>query len=349
MIVSYHLITVLSFSVFIYIATRIILPYNISWAERHGFVAHPSDRKIHKKAIPEAGGLSFAILIVLSQFVLGYVFRNQKYGIPLIKLAIIGLISIGFGLFDDKYESRARYKLIWQIGLGIVMFIFKYRVQYLTNPFGEHLILGWMSFPFTVLWYVIILNAINLIDGIDGLACGITIIVCGVLFAVGLKEQNLLVITLSLFLISGNLAFIGANFPPAKVFLGDTGTLFIGLNLAAISTAGVEQYKGITTMTLMIPISVMAVPLIDVFLAVFRRIKLGNIFKADKEHIHHIMLRAGLSQKEVAITVYIVTFLFGMIALGFSFSTKKILFSVLLGLLVFMVVLAYILMRAEKK
>jgi UDP-GlcNAc:undecaprenyl-phosphate GlcNAc-1-phosphate transferase len=261
----------------------------------------------------------------------------------------MGIIVLMLGVFDDKFESRARYKLIWQISIGILMYLFHYRVHYLTNPLGEHFILGFMSLPITVLWYVIILNAINLIDGIDGLACGITIIVCGVLLAVGIKEHNLLVITLSLFLIAGNIAFLGANFYPARIFLGDTGTLFIGLNLAAISTAGIEQYKGITTMTLMIPITVLAIPLLDVFLAFFRRLNGGNIFQADKEHIHHLMLSIGLSQKEIAIIVYAITFLFGMIALGFSFSTKKILFSVLLGLLALMVILAYILMKTEKK
>jgi UDP-GlcNAc:undecaprenyl-phosphate GlcNAc-1-phosphate transferase len=194
------------------------------------------------------------------------------------------------------------------------------------------------------------MNAINLIDGIDGLASGICVIVCAVLLVVGIKESNSIVIALSAFLLAGNLAFLRFNFYPAKIFLGDTGALFNGLVLAAISTAGNRQYKGITSMTLIIPLSVLAVPLIDMFLAIFRRIRGGNnIFTPDKKHLHHIMLSLGLSQRTVAIIVYFMTLLFGLIAIGFSFSTKKILFSVLLCLLTMAVVVSYIFMRKGRK
>ncbi|MDZ4121988.1 MAG: MraY family glycosyltransferase, partial [Candidatus Cloacimonadaceae bacterium] len=292
---------------------------------------------------------SFALWIILGQAIIGFQQAHSWIGLSLIRLSIVGVLALLMGLFDDRYESRARYKFVWQIGLGIIMYMINYRVNYITNPLGEHFILGWLSFPATVLWYVMVINAINLIDGMDGLACGITIIVSAILLTVGLLEHNYLVITLSGLLLAGNLAFIFHNFYPAKIFMGDTGALFIGLNLAAISTASTSQYKGITSMTLMIPLSVMAIPLLDVLFAIFRRIKGGNIFKADRAHIHHTMLGFGLSQKTISIIVYIATLLFGLIAIGFSLSSKKILFSVLLGLMILMVVVAYILMRQEQK
>jgi UDP-GlcNAc:undecaprenyl-phosphate GlcNAc-1-phosphate transferase len=343
-----YLLIVIEFVV-IHLLTHLLLPFNIKISRRYNILALPSERRIHKTAIPEAGGLCFAIPIIVAQASFGLLSGDPALGRMLLQLSGVGLLAIALGLWDDKYESHANYKLIWQLSIGVIMYFIGYRVLYLTNPLGEHFVLGWMSFPVTILWYLIILNAINLIDGMDGLASGISAIVCAVLLIVGIKEGNLLVITICAFLLAGSSAFLFYNFFPAKIFLGETGALFIGLNIAAISTAGSSQFKGITSMTLMIPLAVMAVPLLDVALAVVRRVRFGNIFRADKAHIHHTMLAFGFSQKAISIIVYIVTLLFGLIAIGFSFSSKKILFSVLLGLLAFMVVIAYMLMRQEQK
>ncbi|MDD4310366.1 MAG: MraY family glycosyltransferase, partial [Candidatus Cloacimonetes bacterium] len=270
--------------------THLLLPSNIAFSKRFGIIAHPSERRIHKGSIPEAGGLCFAIPIIIAQAVFGVFFHNSDISKMLLQLSGVGVLAVLFGLWDDRYESRARLKILWQLCLSIIMYVIGYRVLYITNPLGEQFILGWAAFPATVLWFMVMLNAINLIDGMDGLASGISIIVCAVLLIVGVKEQNQLVIAISGFLLAGNAAFIRYNFFPARIFLGETGALFIGLNIAAISTAGSSQFKGITTMTLMIPLSAMAIPLIDVFLAIFRRIRIGNIFSADKAHIHHAML-----------------------------------------------------------
>jgi UDP-GlcNAc:undecaprenyl-phosphate/decaprenyl-phosphate GlcNAc-1-phosphate transferase len=183
----------------------------------------------------------------------------------------------------------------------------------------------------------------------DGLATGISAIVSLVLLIVGIREQNVLVISLSGFLLSGCLAFLYYNFHPARIFLGETGVQFIALNIAAISTAGSAQFKGITSMTMMIPLAALGIPLLDVVLAVFRRIRVGNIFTADKSHIHHTMLAFGLSQRTISIIVYFITMLFGLIAIGFSFTDKKVLFTLLMVLLALIVIVAYILMRMEHK
>ena len=310
-------------------------------------MALPDARRIHKVQTPEAGGLSFGLVIVLMQLGFGLLHWDQ-YGPMLCGLAGTGLLALIMGAYDDRFESGPAVKLLGYLALGLLMWFFGYRVEFLTNPLGGDLVLGWISFPATIIWYLAVINAINLIDGMDGLAAGITVVVSGVLLVVGLMEGNYPVILLSALLLMGNLAFLKFNFPPAKIFMGDTGATFIGLNLAAISTAGDAQFKGITSMTLMIPLTVLAIPLIDVMLAVFRRIRLGNIFTADRAHIHHIMLGFGLSQKTIAIIVYIVTLLFGLIAIGFSFSGKRTLFSVLLGLMIFMVVIAYLFMRREQ-
>lgn len=324
-----------------------VLPLNMRLATKWKLVAMPDARRIHKLQTPEAGGLSFGLAIVLAQFAFGLIYW-QQYGPMLSGLALTGLLALLLGAYDDRFEAGPLIKVLGYLALGLLMWIFGYRVQFLTNPLGGDLVLGWISFPATLIWYFAVINAINLIDGMDGLASGITVVVSGVLLVVGLKEGNYPVILLSALLCAGNLAFLKYNFPPAKIFMGDTGATFIGLNLAAISTAGDAQFKGITSMTLIIPLTVLAIPLIDVVLAVFRRIRVGSIFKADKSHIHHIMLGFGLSQKAIAIIVYIVTLLFGLIAIGFSFSGKRTLFSVLLGLMIVMVISAYLFMRQEQ-
>lgn len=334
--------------VLIHLLTHLLLPLNIKFSQRFNIIAQPGERRIHKTAIPEAGGLCFAIPIIIAQASFGLLSGDSAMGRMLLQLSGVGLLALALGLWDDRYESHANYKLLWQLSIGVIMYFIGYRVLFLTNPFGEPFVLGWLSFPVTLLWYLVILNAINLIDGLDGLASGISVIVSAVLLIVGIKEGNDLVITICAFLIAGNTAFLFYNFFPAKIFLGETGALFIGLNIAAISTAGSSQFKGITSMTLMIPLTVMAVPLLDVALAILRRLRFGNIFLADKAHIHHTMLAFGFSQKTISIIVYIVTLLFGLIAIGFSFSSKKILFTVLLGLLALMVVIAYMLMRQEQ-
>jgi UDP-GlcNAc:undecaprenyl-phosphate GlcNAc-1-phosphate transferase len=343
------LLAILGFSVAIHLATHVLAPFNLLFSKRFGIVARPDERRVHALPTPEAGGLSFALPVLAFQILLGFLLRSDPMGRMLISLAGVGFVTLLFGVLDDKYESRARYKLLWQIALAVVLFLIGFRVDYLTNPLGADFQLGWLSFPVTIIWYLMVMNAINLIDGIDGLAAGICVIVSAVLLVVGIQGGSLLTVALSSFLIAGNLAFLFYNFHPAKIFLGDTGALFNGLIIAAISTAGTQQFKGVASMTLMIPLSALAIPLLDVALAVFRRLRMGNIFSADKAHLHHAMLAFGLSQKAVSIIVYIVTLLFGLIAIGFSLSSKRVLFLVLLGLLMLMVVVAYILMRLEKK
>ncbi len=333
----------------IHLLTHLLVPLNIRFSTRLGILAQPGGRKIHQDATPEAGGLSYALPMVLAQVVLGLLMLPELPGKMLLQLSGVEAITLTLGVLDDRHGTHAWLKLLFQFLIGVVMYFIGFRVISLTNPFGSEIVLHWASFPVTLLWYLVVMNAINLIDGIDGLAGGVCAIVCAVLLAVGIKEQNLLVSALSAFLLAGNLAFLRFNFHPAKIFLGDTGALFNGLVIAAVSTAGTQQYKGITSMTLIIPLAVLAIPLIDTALAVLRRLRFGNIFVADKAHLHHAMLSLGLSQPAIAITGWVVTLLFGLIAIGFSFSTKRILFSVLLGLLVLGVVLAYVLMRQGRK
>jgi UDP-GlcNAc:undecaprenyl-phosphate GlcNAc-1-phosphate transferase len=319
------------------------------FSTKHGILALPNERRIHHRAIPEAGGLSIGIPIVITQLFFALFTRGEGISRFFFELSIVGILAMTFGIIDDRFESTARVKLLWQIILGIVMYFVGYRVYFLTNPLGEHFILGWASFPITVLWYIIVINAMNLIDGMDGLATGIAAIVSAVLLVVGIIESNMLVVALSGFLLGATIAFLRYNFHPAKIFLGETGSQFIALNIAAISTAGSAQFKGITSMTMILPLAALGIPMLDVLLAISRRLRVGQIFRADKAHIHHTMLALGMSQRVISLIVYFITVLFGLIAIGFSFTDKKILFSLLMVLLALIVVIAYIIMRLEQK
>jgi UDP-GlcNAc:undecaprenyl-phosphate GlcNAc-1-phosphate transferase len=332
-----------------FILAAILIPQNIRFSRKYNILATPNSRSIHVSPIPTAGGLSFGLVIILMQSILGWLNINNDYGISLLKLSGISLLLIALGLFDDKYQSRVRYKLVGQILIALMMFYAGYRVTFLTNPLGSHFQLGWVSLPITLIWFLLTMNAMNLIDGLDGLAAGITCIVSIVLAIVGMISGNPLVLTLTAILLGTNLAFLRYNFFPAKIFMGDTGSLLIGLNIAAISTAGNTTFKGITTMTMMVPVIALAIPFIDTVLAVFRRIGKGSIFRADKAHLHHYLLKLGLSQKSIALISYFITCLFGLAAIGFSFSSKKILFSLVVLLMAVLIVLAYYIIHRGQK
>jgi len=331
-----------------FIITYLLVPVNIRISKKWSLVDHPDQRKIHTVTMPIAGGLSFGIPIIIIQFLIYFVF--PELGSQLLYLSVGGSLMLLLGFLDDKTKITANYKLIFQIAIITFIYFSGFNIQLLTNPFGQTIVLGYFSFPVTILWFLLVVNAFNLIDGMDGLASGIALIVAVVLFAVGLLKSNTIIIFSSLTLIGANMAFLRYNFFPAKIFMGDTGSLFLGFNIAAISIIGKAEFKGITSMTLLVPIIALAIPIMDTTLAIFRRVnKKENIFQADKEHIHHKLHEIGLSQKNIALICYFITLLFGLIAFGFSFSSKKILLSILLFLLFILLIFVFYLFKKEFK
>ncbi|NQT64705.1 MAG: undecaprenyl/decaprenyl-phosphate alpha-N-acetylglucosaminyl 1-phosphate transferase [FCB group bacterium] len=331
-----------------FIITYLLVPVNIRISKKWSLVDHPDQRKIHTVTMPIAGGLSFGIPIIIIQFLIYFVF--PELGSQLLYLSVGGSLMLLLGFLDDKTKITANYKLIFQIAIITFIYFSGFNIQLLTNPFGQTIVLGYFSFPVTILWFLLVVNAFNLIDGLDGLASGIALIVAVVLFAVGLLKSNTIIIFSSLTLIGANMAFLRYNFFPAKIFMGDTGSLFLGFNIAAISIIGKAEFKGITSMTLLVPIIALAIPIMDTTLAIFRRVnKKENIFQADKEHIHHKLHEIGLSQKNIALICYFITLLFGLIAFGFSFSSKKILLSILLFLLFILLIFVFYLFKKEFK
>jgi UDP-GlcNAc:undecaprenyl-phosphate GlcNAc-1-phosphate transferase len=195
----------------------------------------------------------------------------------------------------------------------MVLFHFGFGVPLITNPFGAPIESGPFNLLLTVLWVVAVMNAINLVDGLDGLASGVVLIASCALWWVGRTHGNFYVLFISSCLIGATLGFLRYNFPPARIFMGDTGSQFLGLTLAAISL--LDNRKGTTTITLLFPLVAMAVPIADSLLAFARRALHGQpIFRADSEHIHHRLLRLGLSHRDAVLVLWFVAAYSGIMA-----------------------------------
>ncbi|MCL1827186.1 MAG: undecaprenyl/decaprenyl-phosphate alpha-N-acetylglucosaminyl 1-phosphate transferase [Candidatus Cloacimonetes bacterium] len=304
----------------------------IRYASVHKILAIPNARSSHSIAMPTGAGMIFALNQLVFLFLAIYGIKNQLIINSIFKMFIGIIFVITLGILDDKYSLRAKHKLLIQIAIALLMTLLNFRITTLTNPFGEPIILNYLSVPLTVGWYVIVMNAINLIDGLDGLAAGITIISCLVLICYSFYAHNFFVFINCNFLVISLIAFLFFNFHPAKVFMGDSGSLFIGFLLASLAIAGNEaQFKGLTTFTLLVPITLIFIPLSDTVFTIFRRfINKQPIFRADKNHFHHKLISLGLSNRAVTLLCWFITFIFGIIALGYMFIPKNVMMLILL-------------------
>jgi len=333
-----------------FILTYILLPINIKFSTKFGLLDEPGERKIHKDRMPLSGGISFAITLTAAAFLLSYIFKDTEVSANLKFLSLGSFLITTLGVIDDKYRLTAYHKLVAQLLIIILMYYNGFKIEYLTNPFSSEIELNFLGLPITIVWYLLIINAMNLIDGIDGMSSGIALIVNLTLFLISLKYGNKYLVFLSAVNIGSYAAFLKYNFFPAKIFMGDAGSLLIGFNIASITILSNSQYKGITTMTLLVPLISLFVPLIDTVMAIIRRIrKKKNIFSADKEHFHHKMLEFGFKQSTIAVISYFITFMFALAAFGFSYSSKKLIMGVLLLLTVVTFFIFYTILKRSKK
>ncbi len=327
----------------------ILVPLNIRFSKKYHILDHPNDRNIHNSAMPLSGGLSIFATLSVVMVIYGVLFRSRIFEFSDSLKIIFGGFGITIlGLLDDKFHFSAWKKLFLEIAIIFIMYYLGFRITILTNPFGSDIGLGYISLPLTIIWFLLVINAINLIDGLDGLATGISAITFLVLLIVGIRFNSLEIALLSAVLLGSSIGFLKYNFSPATIFLGDTGSLLLGYLIAIISISGTGQSKGITAITLLVPISVLFLPLSDTVMAILRRMKKReNIFKADKEHIHHKLLDMGLSQKTIALISYFITFLFGLIAIGFSYANKSILLITVILLTIMISSILIILFKKE--
>ena len=282
-------------------------------APRIGAVDLPSGRRVNKKAIPRLGGIAILAGFLAPLFGL-YFYDNRVselfHGDLGRSLALIlGAIAIAaLGALDDIKGTRAIIKLLVQIVVAVGAYGGGFRIETITLPFVGHLPMGIFAAPVTVFWIVGVVNAVNLLDGLDGLAAGVSFFVCVVSFVTGLLSHNVLVCLLAVSLGGALVGFLFFNFNPATIFMGDTGSMFIGYILATTSLLG---SKGGTAVALLVPILAMGVPIIDTLLAIVRRvIERRPIFSPDKGHLHHRLLDMGLTHRRAVLAIYGLSALF---------------------------------------
>jgi UDP-GlcNAc:undecaprenyl-phosphate GlcNAc-1-phosphate transferase len=289
-------------------------------ANARGWIHEPkSERHVHTIAVPRLGGVaiyfSFMTVVILGMVIPELLGR----GTPLHVKAMAGLLGPALmvfllGLYDDVYSLNAYWKFGVETIAAIGLYAGGYGIHNLGLVHGGQE-LDWIyGLPLTVLWVLLITNAFNLIDGLDGLAAGSAVFSTIVVFVMSLIVPNPLVAFLAIALAGATLGFLRLNFYPASIFLGDSGSLFIGFMLAALALAGSE--KAPTIVAVAIPIVSLGLPILDVVLAVLRRFVAGKpLFDGDKHHIHHKLLKRGLSQRNAVLTLYAVTAGFGFLSL----------------------------------
>ena len=277
----------------------LVTPVVIKLAFKVGAIDKPNSRKVHAKVMPRLGGL--AIFVAFTIPTLMTIGVNKQF----IGLLIGGIIILAIGVLDDIKGLSPKVKLAGQLVAALVLISFGAKVDTITNPFGSASInLGWLSIPVTIFWIVGVTNAVNLVDGLDGLAAGIAAIAAATLGVVAMENDP--AITLVAFILVGAiLGFMRYNFNPARIFMGDSGSLFLGYILSGLAIMGLA--KSATVFSLFVPVLVLGVPILDTLFAIIRRVVNDQpIFKADKAHLHHCLLASGLTHRQAVLVIYLI-------------------------------------------
>ena len=296
-------------------------------AYRFGALDHArSSRKIHGHPIPRLGGIAIVVafyfpLVALMLFHggVGALFLSERQHV--IGLFGGGLIIAGLGFYDDLRGANAWKKFAVQFLVAGLLFKLGFRFDSLANPFGDPISLGWANLPFTVFWIVGVINAMNLIDGLDGLAGGVALVAVITTFLVSLQRGHPLMMLFSSALAGSIVGFLFYNFNPASIFMGDTGSMFLGFVLA--TTTMQTNQKASTTVAVLIPCIALGLPIMDTLLAIGRRAMRGRpLFQADKEHIHHKLMDRGFSHRQAVLVLYGFCVLLGAAALVLTYASS---------------------------
>lgn len=309
-----------------FLATILLVPMARRIAVACGALDKPNARKVHQVPMPLWGGLAvfFGFVIALGlMLAFSTPLREaltQRLTSHLIGMFLAGGLIVVVGMWDDRYCMAAKVKLACQLGIGLLMIWFGIRIDYLSVPYyGVIFLEPWQGVLMTLFWIVGITNALNLLDGLDGLLAGVSLTTAMVFLVVALLKGQFVVALVMAALAGCALGFLRYNFNPAQIFMGDTGSLFFGLMFAGWSIIGL--LKSTATLALVIPVCLMGVPILDTSMAIIRRSMSGRpIFQPDKEHLHHRLLGLGLSQRQVVVLIYFINILFGLAGLALAYA-----------------------------
>ena len=289
----------LEVGVIAFIVSYILTPYMARVGKKQNMLDLPGHRKIHEEAIPNLGGI-----VIFFGFLLSLLFIVPIEG-QVKALLIGGVIILLLGVVDDIVDLSPKHKFIIQMVPALIVIIYNSDLinSFIVNQLKIFDLLGYLLYPVLIFWIVGVTNSINIIDGLDGLACGISIISLITFFILGLRQNFEILNLVSIALAGSMLAFLRFNFYPAKIFLGDSGSTFAGFMLSSVGALWVLNSGN--ALFVFIPVIILALPIFDTLFAIWRRYRGHHpIFQADKEHLHHRLLSHGISHKNVVLILW---------------------------------------------
>lgn len=341
---SYFIQLILTLTVAL-LAAFVLTPPVKHLAYRIGAIDVPKDdRRMHDQPIPRLGGLA-----IFGGFILS-VLLFVEITVQLRGILIGSLMIILLGVFDDIYSLPALPKLGVQVAAALVAILHGNIIRFLSNPnvfsAATYVDLGWLSIPITLIWILAITNAVNFIDGLDGLAVGVSAISTASMLVIALLASEVHVALVLAALLGGCLGFMPYNLNPAKIFMGDTGATFLGYSLACLSIQGLFKFYAIISFA--VPFLILGVPIFDICFAIIRRVAHGqNPMQADRGHVHHRLIDMGFDQKQSVAITYMLTAILGLSAVVLA-TSGEIRALVLIGALLFVGGMGVYLITAKK-
>lgn len=326
-----------------FIISFLTTPFAKKIAFKVGAIDQPKKRGVHKEPTPRMGGIAivFGFMITLLLVTPFMPLLNLRQ-----LLGVTGGATIIFllGFFDDIHDLNAKFKFGVQVIAALLVSLCGIKIQFVSWPFVNDSLIPLQAFsiPLTVIWIVGVTNAVNLIDGLDGLAAGVSSIASICLMALSIHSGYPLALILTATLAGSCLGFLPYNFNPATIFMGDTGSTFLGFILAVTSILGL--LKSYTIATIFVAVLVLGLPIFDTAFAILRRFMSGKpIMSADRGHLHHRLMDKGYSHKQAVVTLYGVSGGFGLTALAFSKQDFRFVFGIfiIMGILFYMNVIRY--------
>lgn len=311
----YHLLAFLVSAVVVIWVTPVVKTIAIN----SGYLDQPGERKVHRRPMVRLGGISIfagtlvALLTVWWLGGFGVLPPQKEWEIWGVTLGGVAFFLIG--LADDLFNLSALVRLLMQVIVAALAWWMGVQIDFLSVPFHEVVQIGWLSLPITVIWLVGMANAINWIDGLDGLAAGVSGIAAVIMLIVTLFMHQPAAALIAAALAGGAMGFLRYNFNPAQIFMGDGGAYFMGFTLAGVGVIGLVKTTAITAVLL--PYLILAVPIVDMSAVILIRLRHGKSpFVADKRHLHHRLLQAGLSQRLAVLFIYSLTLWVGSLAVA---------------------------------
>ena len=331
-----------------FITTFLTVPLVKRLAIKLDAVDYPSKRRINTKPIPRLGGTAVflglvvaCIVQILGTWYLGWppvLVPHPRLHISYPILALSFTVIFATGAIDDVFQLKPKQKLAGQVLAALIACIGGLRIGVIVNPFAPgEIMLGWLAYPITVIYLVAFTNIINLIDGLDGLACGVSTISAISMLVIALLVSESDVALVMAALVGACLGFMPYNKNPAKMFMGDTGSTFLGYILATISIQGLFKYYAIVSFA--VPFLILGLPMFDTLFAIIRRLAHGqNPMAPDRGHIHHRLIDMGLNQKQAVAALYVISSILGLsaVVLTSSGAIKAMLFLMALAVAAFL-------------